>query len=91
MPKKIPKGKQSISIELWTDNSYEAKKRYHSHLTVYIEESKDISELLDEIVKNMRNTKTTIKIRNKESTKTISLPFGAAFLKREIERISREF
>jgi len=80
MPTPVPSGKESVKVELWTG------KEYQNGLTVHIPDG-DFDQLvkdLQQLLQTREPTKIKLKSNKDKSTKSITVPYSPAHVKRVI-------
>jgi len=85
MSNRIPYKKKPFRVELYTNGS---TGRYHSQLTVHVADSSELNDFVDLLKSTLRSTKTRVKIKSGEKSKSITLPYGVEHIKRELKRLA---
>lgn len=88
---KIPEGKEALNIEVWSGSAKgSAKRDYAGQVTVYVDEGVGMEGFINLLESKFPSPQTMLKIKSRKSsekTKTITLHYAAAMIKKELENL----
>lgn len=84
----VPDGKESLNVELWVGGS---KGKYEGQITIHIDADVGLDAFVKLLETRLRSSRTTLKFKSRSTskTKTTTLAFSAAQIKRELEELSK--